>query len=208
MSESSLPGIKILYEVDSCLDQSKISIDFKTIWVSEFNNCSAREFAENINQAHQTGQTIIPVIIDSYGGEVYSLLSMIAEIKSSELPVATVVKGKAMSAGAVLAACGTPGYRYCDPECTYMIHEVSSYAVGKAEEIKADAAETQRLNDRLFKILSANCGQSPKYFLDLVHQNSHADWYLTAAQAKKHKLVDHVRLPKMHASVSVDWQIT
>lgn len=208
MNTEGLPGIKVIFDIDSCLDPSKIAVNFKTVWVSEFNNQSAREFAQDISQAHRTGQPIIPVIIDSYGGEVYSVLSMIAEIRNSELPVATVVKGKAMSAGAVLAACGTPGHRYCDLEATYMIHEVGGWAGGKVEAVKSDAAEIQRLNTRMFRILDEHCGQPPKYFYDLVHQNSHADWYLTTAQAKKHKLVDHVRLPKVKAKVSVNWQIT
>ncbi len=81
------------------------------IRVNKFDEKSAKDFAEKIASAHNTGQSVIPVIIDSYGGQVYSLMSMIASIKNSELPVATIVEGKAMSCGVILFSCGTEGYR-------------------------------------------------------------------------------------------------
>jgi ATP-dependent Clp protease protease subunit len=201
-------GIRVNYELDDALFDTDLKITPKVIWVNEFDDSSAKQFATDMHQAHRTGQPIIPVVIDSYGGEVYSLLSMIAEIGASELPVATIVKGKAMSCGSFLAACGTPGHRYCDPEATYMVHEVSSMAWGKVEEVKADAAETNRLNKRLFRILAEKCGQSPTYFLNLVHEKNHADWYLSASQARKHNLVDHIRIPKMDINVCVKWSLS
>ena len=207
ISNSSL-GIRISYDIDHALSDYDVKIEPKVIWVTNFDENSAKEFAVEINQAHDTGQAIIPVIIDSFGGDVYSVLSMIAEIKASDLPVATIVKGKAMSAGSFLAAAGTPGYRYCDPEATYMIHEVSSMTWGKVSDIKADSDECSRLNSRLFKLLADNCKQSPEYFLDLIHEKKHADWFLNAVQAKKHNLVDHIRLPKMDIKISVDWNLS
>lgn len=210
MSDNStaiVAGIRTSYNIDSCLDDYDVRIEPKVIWVTKFDEDSAKQFAMDMNQAHNTGQAIIPVIVDSYGGEVYSLLSMISEINAAELPVATIVKGKAMSCGSFLAAAGTAGYRYCDPEATYMIHEVSSMAWGKTEEVKSDAAETDRLNNRVFKILDQKCGQSAGYFLDMVHQKKHADWYLSAMAAKRQKLVDHIKLPKLNVKISVDWEL-
>lgn len=198
-------GIRLDYQIDKSLFKSEIKIEPKVVWVTNFDEESAKKFTNDINLAHLTGQTVIPVVIDSYGGEVYSLLSMISEIRNSELPVATIVRGKAMSCGSFLAAAGTSGYRYCDPEATYMIHEVSSMAWGKTEEVKADAAETDRLNKRLFRILADNCGQKPDYFLNHVHDKNHADWYLSSKQAKNHRLVDHIRIPKMDINISVNW---
>ena len=200
-------GIRVNFHIDDAFSTSDIKIQPKTVWVTEFNEEAAKEFAENMHRAHLTGQTVIPVIIDSYGGEVYSLLSMIAEIRSSELPVATIVKGKAMSCGSFLAAAGTPGYRYCDSEATYMIHEVSSMAWGKTEEVKADAAETARLNNRVFKILDQHCDQELGYFLEMVHQKKHADWYLSAAAAKKQRIVDHIKIPTMEIKLSANWKL-
>ena len=68
-----------------------------TILVNKFTEDSAKDFKKDMFRAQNSGQKIIPIEIDSYGGEVYSLLKMIDVIKSSTVPVATICMGKAMS---------------------------------------------------------------------------------------------------------------
>jgi ATP-dependent Clp protease protease subunit len=174
------------------------------IRVNKFNEESSEKFAEQMSKAHETGQTIIPVVIDSYGGQVYSLLSMIADIQSAKLPVATIIESKAMSAGAILFSFGTDGHRYMAPNATLMIHEVSSFSFGKVEDLKVDAEETDRLNDLIFKLMAKNCGKPPEYFLDIIHQIGHTDWFLVPKEAKKHNLVNHIKVPEMKVTISVD----
>ena len=70
--------------------------------VNKFDEESAKEFDSQISHAHNTGQEIIPIIIDSYGGQVYSLMSMISSIKSSSLPIATIVEGKKVSVDSMI----------------------------------------------------------------------------------------------------------
>ena len=118
--------------------------------VNKFDEESAKNFAADVAQAHNTGQKIIPIVIDSYGGQVYSLMSMIAAIRDAELPVATIVEGKAMSCGAVLFSFGEEGLRFMDKDATVMIHDVSSMDFGKIEELKAGAAEADRLNQKIY----------------------------------------------------------
>lgn len=171
--------------------------------VNKFTEDSAKKFSNEVAQAHNTGQEIIPIVIDSYGGQVYSLMSMIATINNAELPIATIIEGKAMSCGAILSSFGAEGHRYMDPHATMMIHDVSSMEVGKVEEIKASAEETERLNQLVYKVMAKNCGHPAKYFLNLVHQRGHADWYLDAREAKKHDLVSHLRLPTLYVDIDV-----
>ena len=126
------------------------------IRVNKFDEESAKKFAEQIGLAHNTGQKVIPVVIDSYGGQVYSLMSMIAAIKHSELPVATIVEGKAMSCGAILFSFGEDGLRFMDPNATVMIHDVSSMDMGKVEELKASAKEADRLNTIIYTMMATD----------------------------------------------------
>ena len=68
-----------------------------------------------------------------------------------------------------------------DPDATLMIHDVSSMSIGKVEEIKADAEETERLNQKVYKMMAKNCGHHEDYFLDIIHEKGgHADWFLEA----------------------------
>ncbi len=174
------------------------------IRVNKFDETSAKEFASRMALAHNTGQKVIPVIIDSYGGQVYSLMSMIAAIKSSELPVATIVEGKAMSCGAVLLSYGEQGMRFADPDATIMIHDVSSGGRGKIEELKADVAEADRLDEKIFTMMARNCGKKDDYFKKKVFNKKHADWFMDAEEAKRHGLVNHLRVPKINIKVDVD----
>jgi len=176
------------------------------IRVKKFDESAANEFCTKLNKAQNTGQPVIPVIIDSYGGQVYSLMSMISDIKYSKIPVATIVQGKAMSCGAVLASFGTEGYRYMDPDATIMIHDVSSMGFGKVEEIKADAAETERLNQKLYTMMAENCGHHKEYFLDIIHQRGHADWFLEVDAARKHNLVNHAHIPTLEISAKIEFK--
>jgi ATP-dependent Clp protease protease subunit len=154
--------------------------------------------------AQSTGQKVVPVIIDSYGGQVYSLMSMISAIKSSEIPVATIVEGKAMSCGAVLLSFGEQGMRFADEDATIMIHDVSSGGRGKIEELKADVAEADRLDEKIFTMMARNCGKKDDYFKKKVFNKKHADWFMDAKEAKTHGLVNHLRVPKMTVKVDVD----
>ena len=173
--------------------------------VRKFDEDTAKAFASAMMKAQNTGQPIVPVIIDSYGGQVYSLMSMISDIKNSKIPVATIAQGKAMSCGAILFSFGTEGHRYMDPDATLMIHDVSSMGWGKVEEIKADAAEVERLNQRVYRMMAENCGQKEDYFLDIVHNKSHADWYLDAEECKRHKMANHLHVPELKIKATINF---
>ena len=173
------------------------------IRVNKFTEESAKKFSQEMAQAHNTGQKIIPIVIDSYGGQVYSLMSMISAIKHAEIPVATIVEGKAMSCGAVLFSFGEEGMRFMDPNATVMIHDVSGMDFGKVEELKAGAKEADRLNGIIYTMMARNCGKKDDYFMKIVDKKKHADWFLDAKEAKKHGLACNLRLPTLEIDIDV-----
>lgn len=173
------------------------------ITVNEFTEESTQKFNELMCHAQNSGQEVIPIEIDSYGGQVYSLMSIISSIKSSKVPVATIVQGKAMSCGAILASFGGEGLRFMDKDATMMIHDVSSFAFGKIEELKSDVREAERLNKKVYTMMARNCGKPDDYFIDLIHDKGHSDWFLDAEEAKQHGLIDHIRVPEMKINVDV-----
>ena len=196
--------MKITYKKDPLIDKCELNRTPVIIRVNKFDEKSAQEFSEKMSEAHNTGQPVIPIVIDSYGGQAYSLMSMISAVKNSEIPVATIVEGKAMSCGAILFSFGEDGLRFMDSDATLMIHDVSSMERGKVEEIKASAEETERLNQIVYKMMARNCGKKDDYFLKLVHKKGHADWFLNSEEAKKHSLANHIRIPKININIAVD----
>ena len=181
---------------------SEVILPPRIIRVTKFDDEAVEKFSNEMAIAHQINQPIIPIIIDSYGGYVYSLLSMISIIKRSRIPVATIVEGKAMSCGAALFAFGTAG-RYMAKDATLMVHELMGGAIGKPEEVKADATEILKLNRQVFRLMATQLGHPRSYFLDIIHEKKHANWYLYAKEAMKHRIATCDQLPMLEISLSV-----
>jgi ATP-dependent Clp protease protease subunit len=198
--------MNIIKNLSSLLKDSELKNEPVVIRVNKFDESAAKTFKSQVSKAHNTGQNIIPVIVDSYGGQVYSLMSMISDIKNSKLPIATIVQGKAMSCGALLFSFGAEGHRYMDEDATLMIHDVSSMNWGKVEEIKASADETSRLNKKVYQMMAQNCGKRKNYFLDIIHEKGHADWFLEYDEAKKHNLANHSEIPELKIDVTVSFE--
>jgi len=197
--------LKYTSKISNLIKEVELRKNPVIIRVNKFTEESAKDFSLQMAQAHNTGQKVIPVVIDSYGGQVYSLMSMIAAIRDSELPVATIVEGKAMSCGAVLFSFGKEGYRFIDRNATVMIHDVSSMDFGKVEELKAGAKEADRLNTIIYTMMAQNCGKKDDYFMKIVDKKKHADWFLDAEEAKKHNMANHIRIPTLRINVSVEY---
>lgn len=177
------------------------------IYVTKFDEISAKVFRDEMEKAENTFQTIIPIVIDSYGGQVYSVLSMVDVIRNSSKRICTIALGKAMSCGSLLFSCGHDGYRFIAPNATLLIHDVSSASQGKIEEIKADANESSRLDNLLFRIYDTNCKKPDGYFKKIVHDKGHADWFLSPEECVQHNLANHISLPKFKAKVSATFDL-
>jgi len=191
-------------DIPPTVEKVELRKDPVIIRVNKFNEEAAEKFHASMAYAHNTGQSVIPIVIDSYGGEVYSLLSMISAINHSELPVATIIEGKAFSCGAVLFTFGAEGLRFMDAEATIMIHDVASGGFGKVEDLKANAGESDRLNKKIYIMMARNCGKKEDHFTKITHKKGHADWFLDSEEAKKHNLANHIRVPTLKLTVTLD----
>jgi ATP-dependent protease ClpP protease subunit len=172
------------------------------ITVNKFNEGSARKFNLDMEKANQTGQPFIPIVIDSYGGEVYSLLGMIEQIQTSLIPVVTIVESKAISCGAILFCMGQE--RYMSKHSTLMFHEVSNVSWGKSHEIETNSKHTSALNKKIFELASKNIAQPNNFIYDLVHKNANSDLYLTSTEAKKHNICTMIQVPYIYTEVTIN----
>lgn len=174
------------------------------ITVNEFTETSMKEFCASMNEAQNTHQDVIPVHIDSYGGNVYSLLGMVDAINSSSKPVATICIGKAMSCGALLLACGHENLRFATENSTIMIHDISKSTFGKIEEIKSSACQADLLQKKIMKLLDDSCGKKEGYFQGLIHDKHHADWFLSPEECLEHGIIDKIGVPTFKVKVTCD----
>lgn len=168
------------------------------ILVTNFNADSTKDFILKFNQLENKKEVkLIPIFINSYGGEVYSLLAMIDMIKLSKKVVVTIGVGKAMSCGSVLLAAGTSGYRYMSENCDMVIHEASALEWGKTTDFKNRADQLDRLNTKLAQLLAKFSKKSLDFYKKKLKEKANIDWYISAQEAKSLGLVDHIGVPKL-----------
>lgn len=169
------------------------------IWVHEFTPESAAEFRERILSASKADTTKPLVIyIDSYGGQLDALTTMIETLDETPNPIITVCLGKSMSCGAILLSHGD--IRFCGPHSRIMIHEVSSGTHGDVHDMFADAIETKRLNELFLGLLAKNCGMKGGYneLRKRIKEQDGRDKYMNAAEAKEFGIIDVIGKPRVN----------
>jgi|TARA_B100000315_G_scaffold159741_1_gene148275 ATP-dependent Clp protease protease subunit len=157
------------------------SLDVNTVWfvVTRIN------FLKNVNPDKP-----INLLITSYGGDVYSMLGIIDYIQNCKVEVNTHCYGAAMSAAAIILACGT-GKRRISKNSTVMIHEGSIFEEGKISDILKSSDHLKELHETINKILSEASAKSREYWAE----NTKTDFYLNAKQCLEFGLVDEIIEP-------------
>jgi len=181
--------------------------DLISIHINEFSTETFRETQEDFLRAECSGQTVVPVYINSGGGDLNVLFAMIDLIKSSKLPVATVALGEAMSCGADLLAAGTKGYRYASPFSAIMVHEGLSGYVGTPSSVQTHAKYDLQQFSAAFDLLDAHCGQVSGYWIRILKEAGNPDYFMTAEEAQSHGLCDFVRLPRFEPEIIIKTKI-
>lgn len=170
------------------------------IWVNKFSEDSARAFVKQLqHQSRQDPVAPIMIYIDSFGGDAYALLTMIAAMEQVPNPIITCALSKAMSAGAMLLACGDT--RFASEHCTIMIHEMSAGTVGHIDDINVQHVNLVKLNEKLMKLLAKKCKIKGGVTALKKHLLNQRDFYLDAEEAMKFGVIDSIGIPMLHKSM-------
>ena len=140
--------------------------------------CLARDSEEDIT-----------IYIQSPGGSVSAGFSIYDTVKALKCDVATVACGMAASMGAfLLAAAGTRGKRWCQPNAEVLIHQPLGGTTGQATDIRIHAQHILKTREKLNRILSACTGQSSRK----IESDTERDNFMSAQEALKYGLVDRI----------------
>lgn len=164
------------------------------ITVNKFTEEGSNKFAKEVGEATTIDPNHpITIFIDSYGGQCYSLISMMETMRATPNPFITVCKGKAMSCGALLLSMGDQ--RFCGKDSSIMIHEISGGVGGNVDDIKFEAVEYVRLNLVLNTMLAEKMGMTYEQLKNKITAGGKREWYLTGEEAKEYGLVHAVGMP-------------
>ena len=163
--------------------------------VNDFDEWSSRSLSWSINDSKRNNQKAMAVVIDSYGGEAYSLLGMIDQLENCGLDVITIASAKAMSCGAILLATGKK--RYATPNATIMIHAVWSRMAGNVGTLKNELNESNRLNEKIFSLLDQRTNKPAGWWAKKLEDNNNNDLFLTPEQALEYGLITDIGTPNI-----------
>lgn len=188
------------------LNMNALSMEIPIIWVNDFEPENVKAFFTEF-MALQSDDFIKEtfIFVDSFGGSVDGLCAMTELIESTTKPVSTVCIGKAMSAGGLLTAIGTPGHRWIGPNSRIMLHRVSTSFDGDSEMIQTLTKELIRMNDMWLKKAVSRSNLNWKEFNQKLHDNG-GEWYLSPKEAIEFGFADRIGIPviKEIRSIVVD----
>jgi ATP-dependent protease ClpP protease subunit len=165
--------------------------------IGVFNEESAKSLYADCDKALKTGQKILPIFIDSYGGYVDSLIGMLDYFQSfrdNGVEIVTIACGKAMSCGAMLFAMGDK--RYVGKRSRVMFHRIYGGTHGNPDDMKTDTKESERLEKFIFEEVSKNIGKPKGWLFDQLKKNNFSDWYLTSDECIENKVATKVGVPQ------------
>ena len=130
----------------------------------------------------------IEIFIDSYGGYVYQVFGLVGIIEKSVTPIHTICTGAAMSCGFIMLIHGHK--RFCYEHGTPLYHQVSSGFSGKVQDMEEELEEINRIQNKIEE-MTIRKTKIEKKALD-ENRKTKVDWYFTAEEALKLKVVDVV----------------
>ena len=134
----------------------------------------------------------IHLYINSPGGSVTAGMAIYDTMRYIKCDVSTVCIGMAASMGAfLLAAAGTKGKRWCQPNAEVLIHQPLGGTSGQATDIRIHAEHILNTRIKLNRILAECTGQP----FDKVESDTERDFIMSAEEALKYGLVDKVGDP-------------
>lgn len=130
----------------------------------------------------------ITMLINSPGGDVNELMAIIDIMNLIHNDIKTVVIGKAMSAGAIIAICGAKGKRFMTANSVMMLHSVSAGTFGHVKDIHIEVEEIKRLNDAMINLIHTKSKLSIKEVKALIDR----DRYILPKEAIRLGLIDGI----------------
>ena len=170
-----------------------VNIDDSVVYLTgEIDEHTGHEFIARtrtvlLHRPKESADEPIRVLIDSGGGDAYSMFSILDYIESLPVPVDMIARGRAMSAAAMLLS-STTGKRYASKRCTIMVHEGFTMQSGKASDIRAASKHVAKIEDMCNNMLADKTNKDAKWW----QENTKTDLYMTSEEALELGIIDEI----------------
>lgn len=178
-------------------DIAEISIfgDIGSSWWGD--SVTAADFKKDFDEIK--GRSKINILINSPGGDVFDGIAIHNIIATERAKVSVEVLGLAASAASIIALAGSS--LSIDAGGFFMIHNVWTFAMGDADDLRKQADDLDKISGELVNIYEAHSNLSAEEIQEFMD----AETWFTAAEAIEHGFADEqVEHEAAAASLSID----
>ena len=165
----------------------------RVFWVNEQIDASLLDLVKMIMRCNKEDKDVpvedrvpIKVFIDSPGGDVLVLWTVIKAIELSKTPVYTINYCTAYSAAAEILVAGQK--RFSMPGTQTMFHRGSNFFGGEASVVESTRKHFDKLEDKLRDFLLTHTNISPKAY----KKNASSDIYYDENDCLKFGVIDEI----------------
>jgi ATP-dependent Clp protease protease subunit len=171
------------------------------VLMGEIENDSVQPIVEWIlheNHVRKKKQKELLLMICSEGGDLSCAFALIDVMQSSSIPIKTVGLGQVGSAGLCIFIAGSPGRRILTPNTSILSHQFSWESSGKVHELFATVREFELTQQRMIELYKTCTGLDDATIQKVLLPPQ--DVYLSAAEAVKYNICDHVSVIRRQPS--------
>jgi ATP-dependent Clp protease, protease subunit len=182
--------LKRTFDGERSMDLYSRLLDERIIMLTDdFNDDMASSIVAQLLYLQSEDSTKdITMYINSPGGAVHSMWSIVDTMNIIKCDVSTICIGMAASCGSMTLVAGTKGKRYILPNAEVMIHQPSGGASGMASDIIIRANHITKTKEKLHKFMAQRTGQP----LKKIEKDMDRDTWLTAEEALAYGIVDKI----------------
>jgi len=129
----------------------------------------------------------INIIINSPGGNFFEMMAIIDYLDSLSVKVNTICRGQALSAAAIILACGT-GSRTMSKRSVVMFHQSSSFLDGKISDLSSYLEYIKHLETTVYNILADRTKKDTAWWKEQMKN----DLFLTSEQLLEYGVIDAI----------------
>ena len=137
-------------------------------------------------KSHNFHKEYIYLHINSYGGCVFSCLSIIDTINNLKVPVVSIVEGAAASAATMISI--VCDQRLIHQNAYMLIHQLSSSYWGKMDQIEEEITNLKELMEKIKQIYNKHSNINNQQIDEILKH----DYWWNAQTCIKHGLVDKI----------------
>jgi ATP-dependent Clp protease, protease subunit len=173
-----VPGRTIKLDLDGSDSDDPTSV--------EVGPATASKLIKNLIALDSINHEPITIIMNCPGGNVVDGLAIYDAICASKSHVTIQVLGEASSMGAFILQAAD--HRQMYPFSRLMLHDGSISVAGNHVDVEKSIEHEKYWRFRMYKMLEHRTGVSSQYW----KRKMQTDWFLSAEQALKEKLIDEI----------------